>query len=390
MVLASMLLALLFQGAQMFHDFVNTLEHTPVQDRGSLVRGFLANRQTPIIEQDSLLHFVWFGRAESVFVAGALPGSWQIPVRMQEIPCGSDSLSPGLFYRTYVVPPDSRIEYKLVVNGVYMLDSTNRRTTPPSDFLNSEAAMPRFTMSPYSIFRAGIAHGTTDTLQFKSRDTAIAARRIRVYLPPGYADLKNLPVVYVHDGETAFQFIFFATIIDNLIADGRIPPIMAVFVPPVDRRGEYSGLRIPSFVRAFCDELVPMIDRSFRTSRRAKNRAVMGISSGGHIALTLAVARSDCFGCVAAQSPEITPFLRTSLMMRQQMSPIPRTMKIWIDCGTNDIIEGVWDLRRFTREFSQDLTRYGIAHRYREVHDGHDWANWRERTPEILSFFFTR
>jgi enterochelin esterase-like enzyme len=390
MVIAGMLFALLFQGGQLFQDFVNALERAPVQERAGNVNAYLANRQTPIIERDSLLHFVWFGRAESVFVAGSLPGSWQIPVRMKGIPCGSDSGSPSLFYRSYTVPPDTRIEYKLVVNREYILDPSNTRTTPPSDFLNSEAAMPRFTMSPFSVHRDGIAHGTTDTLWFRSKDASIAARRVRVYLPPGYYRLRNLPVVYVHDGETAFQYAYFANIIDNLIADRRIPPIIAVFVPPVERQNEYVGFKTPAFVEAFCNELVPAVDGAYRTSRRVRDRAVMGISNGGHIALTLAVVRPDLFGSVAGQSSAIVPIVCTALLTRIHASPLPRSMKIWLDWGTNDIVDGKWSLAQANREFSEGFTRFGIPHTAREVHDGHDWANWRERTPEILCFFFTR
>ena len=387
---ACVLLALMLQGSQLFTDFISVLERSPIQDRAPLARAFLEGRQTPLVEQDSLLHFVWFGRADSVFVAGALPGSWQTPVRMNSIPCGEDTSSPALWHRTYTVPPDSRIEYKFIVDGAYILDPTNRRTTPPSDFLNSEAAMPKFRMSPLSVYRPVVPHGTTDTLQFRSKDTSIAARRIRVYLPPGYDRLKALPVVYIHDGETAFQYTFFANIIDNLIADGQIRPIIAVFVPPVERQNEYAGLKTPAYISAFCDELIPLIDRSFRSSRKAGERGVMGISNGGHIALTMAVVRPDRFGCVAGQSSTISPILRTALVVRQQSSPLPRTMKIWIDCGSLDIIDGDYTFAKLNREFSEELTRYGIPHRYREVHDGHDWASWRERTPEILRFFFAR
>jgi S-formylglutathione hydrolase FrmB len=82
--------------------------------------------------------------------------------------------------------------------------------------------------------------------------------------------------------------------------------------------------------------------------------------------------------------------LRTALAVRQQSTPLPPTMKVWIDCGSFDIIYDEYNFPVQNREFSEELTRYGIAHRYREVHDGHDWASWRERTPEILRFFFSR
>ena len=390
-MLLGLVLAMLFQSHQLFPEFLRTLESTAAKERAPLVLSFLRGRQTPLVEHDSLLHFVWYGRADSVFITGALQSGWRSPERMFKVVCGDSARSPAFFHRSYTVPPDSRIEYKLIVDGVYQLDSTNRRVTPPSDFVNSEAVMPKFRMSPLSIFRPGIPHGTTDTLLFASKDPVIKPRRVRVYLPPGYDRFNGLPVLYVHDGESAFRYVFFANIIDNLIADGQLPPIIGVFVPSVERNAEYIGMITPEYISAFCEELVPLIDRSYRTSRKPERRGVMGISSGGHIALTMAIVRPDRFRCVAGQSSTIGPILRTALAVRRQSTPLPSTMKVWIDCGLFDINDGdEYNFPVRNREFSEELTRYGIAHKYREVHDGHDWASWRERTPEILRYFFAR
>jgi enterochelin esterase-like enzyme len=229
-----------------------------------------------------------------------------------------------------------------------------------------------------------------DTLKFASRDPKIKPRSVTVYLPPGYGSLSNLPVVYVHDGESAFRYAAFANIIDNLIADNQLPPIIGVFVPPVDRDREYIGLTTPEYIAAFCDELVPLIDSIYRTSPTPEHRGVMGISSGGHIALVMAVVRPDRFRRVAGQSSTISPILRSALAVRRQSSPLPPTMKVWIDCGLYDIKNDEYDFPAQNREFSEELARDGVAVYYREVHDGHDWASWRERTPEILRFFFSR
>jgi enterochelin esterase-like enzyme len=387
-MILGLVLALMLQGHVLFSEFIKSLEHAPERERASLVAGYLRGHVTPIIENDSLLTFLWFGEADSVFVNGPLQGSWRLPEKMAFVACGDTAHSPRLFYRSYVVPPDSRIEYKFVVNGEYRLDSTNQRTTPPGDFVNSEAAMPQFHMSPFSKYRPGIPHGTLDTLQFTSKDTTIRARPVWVYLPPGYLRLKHLPVVYVHDGLTAMRYAFFANIIDNQIAEGRLPPIMCVFVPPVERNLEYIGLKVLEYIDAFCDELVPLIDRKYHTSPKPDQRGVMGISSGGHIALMMALVRPDRFRLVAGQSSTITPFLRTALAIRQRTSPLPRSMKIWLDCGTFDIVDDIYNFRILNKTFSSELTRNGITHRFLEVHDGHDWANWRERTPEILRYFF--
>jgi enterochelin esterase-like enzyme len=382
-------LALALQGQVLFADFVKSLKETPAAQRVAAVETYLKGRSTPIVEKDTLLTFVWFGHADSVYVNGALQGGWRSPEKMSVIRCGDSARAPGLFYRSYVVAPDARIEYKFVVDGTYQLDVSNTRTTPPGDFVNSEVTMPAFHMSPTWRHRENIPHGTIDSLEFASKDPTIKSRPIWIYLPPGYAGLKNLPVVYVHDGLTAMRFAFFADIADNLQADAKLPPVMFVFVPPVERDAEYVGLKTTAFISAFCDELVPLIDSRYHTATDPRRRGVMGISNGGHIALTTAIVRPDRFQLVAGQSSTISGILRTALTMRQQGTPLPPTMKVWIDVGTYDIVDGEYNFPVLNRAFSAELTRYGITHHFVEVHDGHDWANWRERVGDILCFFFS-
>jgi enterochelin esterase-like enzyme len=61
-----------------------------------------------------------------------------------------------------------------------------------------------------------------------------------------------------------------------------------------------------------------------------------------------------------------------------------------MDWGTYDIVDRENNLAVQNRELSDELTRQGVPHRGGEVHDGHDWANWRDRMPEILRYFFSR
>jgi enterochelin esterase-like enzyme len=389
-MLFCIVVALLVHGNALFSEFLQELERTAVRDRAPLVTSFLATRSTPIVEHDTLLHFVWFGVADSVMVNGTLQSSWRSPVRLRKIACGDSLKSPGLFYRTFIVPSDARIEYKFIVNNEYQLDARNRRVTPPGDFLNSEVAMPAFHMSPLHASVPGVPRGHVDTLVFASANPSIKARHVLVYVPPGYDKLKDLPTIYVHDGMTAIRYSYYPTIIENMIARGLLPPIIAVFVPGVDRDEEYKSGKLRAYIGAVSDELVPMVDRMYRTAHAPESRAVAGISDGGHLALMTGFIRPDLFRCVAGQSSTIGPSLRTYLRLRQKYDPLPASMKIWTDCGTYDIVQEEYNFPELNRTLSQELTRYGVPHRYLEVHEGHDWSSWRERLPAILRFFFSR
>ena len=371
-----------------FSEFVERLRNAPLIQRKTIVDWYMEGRRTPVIDSDTVLTFVWYGSADTVLINGSIQSGWRQPERLERIPCSDSLHGDALFYKTYTVPPDARLEYKFIIDGRYTLDPHNVRLTPNGDFSNSEAAMPAFHPTPLTAFNEGVRHGTMDSLQWSSGDTLIRPRLIHVYLPPGYGAGPGLPSVYVHDGESARRFAFITNILDNMIAAQTIPPLVAVFVPPVDRGQEYVGEKEVRYIRAFCDELVPLIDRRYRTARTPVRRGVMGISSGGYIALAMVLARTDVFHFAAGQSSTITPTLSQMLALRQRYAPLPATLRLYIDCGRYDISNGEYNFPALNRGFSRELESYGVPHRYRDVADGHDWASWRERMPEIFLYMF--
>jgi enterochelin esterase-like enzyme len=371
-----------------FAEFVERVRNAPIPERNTIVERYMEGRRTPVIDGDTVLTFVWHGAADSVLINGSIQNGWRKPERLERIPCSDSPHGVALFYRTFTVPSDARLEYKFIVDGQYMLDPHNVRVTPNGDFANSEAAMPAFHPTPLTEYNAGVRHGTIDSLEWTSADTLIRPRLVKVYLPPGYGKGSGLRSVYIHDGETARRYAFIANILDNMIAGQKIPPLVAVFVPPVERGEEYAGDRQIRFTTAFCDELVPLIDRRYRTARNPVRRGVMGISDGGYIALAMLLARTDVFHCAAGQSSTILPALSQMLALRQRYAPLPPTLRLYMDCGRYDIIAGEYNFPAINRSFSRELKSYGIRHRYREVSDGHDWASWRERMPEIFEYMF--
>ena len=88
-----------------------------------------------------------------------------------------------------------------------------------------------------------------------------------IYLPAGYDTLSGLPVMYIMDGKEAMEFMQYTTVLDNLLADGRIEPTLVVFMPPAHQHSEYIGDGQPVFMQALCNEFVPVIDRMYKQIR---------------------------------------------------------------------------------------------------------------------------
>ena len=383
--------------AQPFTEFVRRLEILLLEKRAVAVEKFFSeNRITPIVEQDYLLHFVFYGKTGSVGVNGNLQ-YWNVPDELIKIECGDSSF----FYRTFVVPSNARLDYQLVIDGTYQLDPRNPKITPSGFGLHSEVRMPKFISSPYLLQRDTVPRGRIDSTSLNThilpplRRYSIAGRKIKIYLPPGYDTLSHLPSVYIHDGFEAIDFALLPTIINNLIAEKKIPPIIAVFIPPVERSEEYIGGSRDRFVKLLCDNLVPMIDKRYKTDRSPNRRAMMGISDGGHVALYTVISRLDVFQNVGGQSATITPQLRSLTKKRSDENTFSLSMKIYLDCGRYDSKRedaGFWynDFLDLNRNYSDLLSSLRIPHYYREINDGHEWGSWRERMPEMLIYFFGR
>lgn len=140
-------------------------------------------------------------------------------------------------------------------------------------------------------------------------------REVIVYLPPGYdGGGKRYPVVYALAGFTGRGRMMlndaaftpnFAQRMDDLIAAGRIRPMMAVLPDCLTRYGGSQYINSTATGRYedyLVEEIVPFVDRELRTIDDRAARAVMGKSSGGYGALVMAMRRADRFGLVCSTS----------------------------------------------------------------------------------------
>lgn len=139
-----------------------------------------------------------------------------------------------------------------------------------------------------------------------------AARKVFVYLPPGYADdaSRRYPVLYfLHGfGATAAMYTGFLGLpgaLDAAIAEGRIPPLLVVIPDVLNRFGGSMYSNSPtigdweSFVAR---DLVGYIDRNFRTIPQRGSRGLAGHSMGGYGTLRVGMKHADTFIALYAMS----------------------------------------------------------------------------------------
>ena len=140
-------------------------------------------------------------------------------------------------------------------------------------------------------------------------------RSIKIYLPPGYeSSNKSYPVVYfLHNifwnNDRMFEDGKVVSLIDRALAEGIIDDF--IFVVPDYRTPTTGSLYENSPVTGrwldhTIQEIIPFIDKNFRTIARRESRAVMGEFMGGRGALKLAMTQPDLFSSVYALHPVAT------------------------------------------------------------------------------------
>lgn len=382
-ILALVFLNLKIQAVS-FNDFINKLSSISSEQRKTAVKEFLdEKKKTPVIESDSILTFIWYGKAESVLITGNLQNGWASRDTLNKISCGDENI----FYRSFIVPSDSRFNYVFIVDGQYRLDLLNPATVPSVNGIQSEAAMPEFKFNHVLNYKPETPHGTLDSLNFISKDDSIKTRQLKIYLPYGYKNLSDLPVVYVLDGNEALNLANYKNVLDNIIADKKIPPVIAVFIPSVQRMEELIGPKRKNMTAAICNELVPVIDSLYKTARVPAKRAIMSTSYGGNLALATVIERNDVFLNVSAQSI-IEGELYNLLASESENKSFPQDLKVYLDYGIYEYNGPQGNLLNSIKFFSGCLNSYNIKHTFAENHDGHEWAAWRQNTDRILMFFW--
>ncbi|MDH4068853.1 MAG: alpha/beta hydrolase-fold protein [Ignavibacteria bacterium] len=361
--------------SQSFQDFLDSVNEAPDSLQTAIVDSFVtAQPVSPVLEFDSLAHFYYRGAATSVSVPGDASLWNPASVPMTRL------ATTTFWYRTEVYESDARLDYKYVLNGsTWILDPRNPNTVQGGFGPNSELRMPEFIHPPEIAYYPSIPHGSLRDSTFFSSNLG-NSRTIRIYTPPGYGSpLDSFPMVLFHDGLEYTSLASAANVLDYLIDEGRIEPVIAVFVPPVNRTDEYAGSLQDEFTLFLVDELMPWLETHWRIKAGPENRATLGASNGGNIALWLGMNHPEVFGNVAAHSSNI----QSSISDGFANGPL-LDLRLYMDLGTYDIPL----LITLVRDFIPILESRGYVHTYQELHDGHSWGNWRGHIDDALEMFF--
>tara|TARA_B100000700_G_scaffold73358_1_gene81857 strand:+ start:11405 stop:12547 length:1143 start_codon:yes stop_codon:yes gene_type:complete len=167
------------------------------------------------------------------------------------------------------------------------------------------------------IFNPGIAREVFGTVDPQNPKTLIVdtheidyKRQITVYIPAQHKAGTRAPFMVCHDGPKGKPNMTLPRILDNLIAQKRIPPIILIQIANGggDAQGHQRGREYDNMSGLFAEyietEVLPRVEKNYQVklTRNPDGRAVMGSSSGGSASLIMAWFRTDLYRRVLTTS----------------------------------------------------------------------------------------
>lgn len=223
-----------------------------------------------------------------------------------------------------------------------------------------------------------------------------------VILPDSYDGRQEYPVIYLLHGHGGS----YSDYIKKIPAiKGSVDLHQVIIICPDGKSSWYldspvdKAWRYETYVAT---ELPKWVDQNYKTIKDRKGRAIMGLSMGGHGALSLAIKHQDVFGAAGSMSGglDLRPFpANWNIVDRlgsqseyperwkdnsvMEMVPLLSTKKLSliIDCGESDFFYPV------NKAFHEKLSYYNIPHDFIARPGAHNWDYWSNALQYQLLYF---
>jgi len=348
--------------------------------------------QIPGNEQDRLVTFLCRSEKDSLKIGlvSNLTGKLGEYEEMFQWP-GTD-----IWYLSHQLPKDTRETYQFSIDGQNNVDPLNpRRQFTPLDedtgfggWESSVLELPSAPPQPWSSPRPGVPAGQVAKHYYRS---AILGNDypVWIYTPPGYsAHGEPYGFLVILDGWFYITLIPAPTILDNLLAEGKLDPLVAIMIgshsPREVRKRDY-GCYAP-YIDFLTEELLPWARQEVHLTHDPKQTAIVGLSRGGLMAGYIAMHLPGIFGNVLTQSgsfgwrPEADS--EPDWLVRQYAAQPQLPLRFYLEAGLFEtdlmMVDGFSiNLLASNRAMRDVLQAKGYPIHYREFSGGHSPVIWR-------------
>lgn len=301
----------------------------------------------------------------------AADGSWEVT---------TDSISEGFHY------------YSLLIDGVAVADPASE-TFYGMGRMASGIEIPFAGGDYYAV--KDVPHGAVRMNRYFSNTTQ-SWRRCYVYTPPGYDGNTSaqLPVLYLLHGGGEDERGWATQgrtdlILDNLIAAGKAKPMLVVMV---DGNFNAPGMGIEglkTFEAELKQNVIPFVEKTYKVSPKAADRALAGLSMGGLQTLYAGVNNTDLFSYLGVFSSGWLPAQKEITdgqydFMKKNSTTINNNLKLfWIAMGGKEDI-AYNNCQAMMARFKEMNIKYD----YSEYPGGHTWPVWRNNLYQMSQLLF--
>jgi enterochelin esterase-like enzyme len=230
--------------------------------------------------------------------------------------------------------------------------------------------------------RENVPHGELTMVEYDSK-TVGTRRKMLVYTPPGYSSNRKYPVLYLLHGiggdETEWKHLCQPeNILDNLLADGKIQPMIVVMPNGRAQKNDRAEGNVFASAPAFANfendllkDVIPAIEAKYSVYTNRENRALAGLSMGGGQSLNFGLAHLDVFAWVGgfSSAPNTKP---PAELVPDPAAARDKLKLLWLGCGNKD---GLIRISQGVHNYLKEKNVPHIWHVDSNAHDGTEWAN---------------
>ena len=305
----------------------------------------------------------------------------------------------GMWQATLGPAAPDMYPYCFVVDGVSVMDPLNPQYFPNEGFKNSLLEIGSKEVPLVHDIR-DVEHGRIEYVNYYSKSLG-ATNHAVVYLPPGYMQntQKKYPVFYLISGTTDTEEVYYKVgrvnyILDNLIAEKAAREMIVVMpygnptkllaTPPADSGLPQTRFGGDVFSLDLINDLMPYVEKNYRTVNNRDHRAIGGFSRGGNQALFNGLSNLDKFAYLCSYSS----FTSTDIpdVYDQAAETNAKIRLFWLGVGTDDFLYGN------ARDYMEFLDKKGIRAVKEFTSDkfGHTWMNAKYFLDKSLRLLFNK
>ncbi|HEY2784412.1 MAG TPA: alpha/beta hydrolase-fold protein [Fimbriiglobus sp.] len=237
-----------------------------------------------------------------------------------------------------------------------------------------------------------VPHGRVELVYVRSKAALPGqTREVRVYTPPGYDkdSAHKYPVMYLLHGsnDTAAGWTDVGRanfILDNLIAQKKAVPMLVVmpFGHALPFGGPGDNTKV--FEQHLLEDVMPLVEKTFRTTAGRENRAIVGLSMGGGQALTIGLGHLELFSHVGAFSAAVPGNFSTRFkaLLDDPAGTNAKLKVLFVACGKQD------SLFARSQQLDKTLAAHKIDHTFYPTEGRHNFAVWRQYLGQIAPMLF--